>query len=187
MNYDKPKRDIVSRTFMCCWCNMITFLNEPWWAADFPLNKSMAHRSYSVSMMLTSSQTEQRCQLAFGWRTAKLLCPEGLSRNAKMKTGDKTVRREELQIFINIKKYPNMPHSPALPVYYDEVFPFFVMTSQSPSCWSIPCFHPENLPELANGKSPSLNQTLHKYIKANKLPIHVYDCTCLTKAFFRPS
>lgn len=138
---------------MWWWCNPITLLNEPWWAADFPLNKSTAHRSYSMSVMLTSSQTEQRCQLAFGWRTAKPLCPEGLSRNAKMKTGNETVRREELQICIYIKKYPSMSRSPALPVYYDELFPFSVMTSQSPSCWWIPCSHRGNLPELTNTKN----------------------------------
>lgn len=171
MNYDKPKRDIGSGTVIeSCGGDVARFLMSHDELLTFPWINPRLIRSYSVSMMLTSSQTEQRCQLAFGWRTAKPLCPEGLSRNAKMKTGNKTVRQEELQIFIYIKKYSSMSHSPALPVYYDELFLFSVMTSQSPSCWWIPCAHRGNLPELTNTKTPSLAQKLHKYIATNCAP-----------------
>lgn len=128
----------------------------------FPIKRFFLRASYTAQIvklleancfmlvMLTSSQTEQHCPSAFGWRTAMPLCHEGLSRNAERKQRNERLGLKEVSRHPCLKKCQRMSLSPALPVWHDELFLFSAVTSQTLSCWWTPCYPPGNLPVFAN-------------------------------------
>lgn len=89
------------------------------------------------------------------------------------------------RIYYMKKKYLNMSLSPALQEQCDEPFLSSAMTSQTPSWWWSPCLL-GNLP-INIETWGQVMCTEKKKACCDDYTVHVCDCTCLTKAFFKPS